>query len=108
MATQEISSEKFQLLSATYHSPTNEPFTHAQRLPAPSSTKPTDRTKYLSALRKATAEMQEAINRELTARMEEDNDKAGENGAANEAKSKGVDEAKEEDNYGEEAVEDGD
>ncbi len=52
--------------------------------------------------------MQEAINRELTARMEEDNDKAGENGAANEAKSKGVDEAKEEDNYGEEAVEDGD
>ncbi len=108
MATQEISSQKFQLLSATYNSPTNEPFIQAQKLPAPPSTKPADRTNYLSALRKATAKMQESINKELTARMEEDNSKARENGVANGAKSKGVDEAKEEDNYGEEVVEDED
>jgi hypothetical protein len=93
--------QKFQTLSATYKSPINEPFVHSHKIPAPLSSKTTDRTTYLAALRKATAELQESINTDLTARMEEDKAReATTNGAK-----KGVDEAKEEDNYGEEVVE---
>ena len=47
--------------------------------------------------------MQEVINKELTARMEEDNARAAE-GLNGKAKVKGVDENKEEENYGEEVV----
>ena len=95
-----------QVLSATYASPTNMPFTHAEKIPTPPSDKPTDRTAYLSSLRKATAVMQEQINKELTARMEEDKAKEAEglNGASK-ATAKGADESKEEDNYGEEVPE---
>lgn len=96
--------QTFQTLSATYKSPTNEPFVYSHKIPAPPSATTTDRTAYLAALRKAVAGLQESINTELTARMEED--KARE-GATNGAK-KGVDEAKEEDNYGEEVVEEDD
>ena len=95
--------QKYELLSATYQSPTNKSFTRTTQLPAPPTTNPTDRTSYLAALRKATAEMQETINKELTSRMEED--KAREAAATGITKSKVVDEAKEEDNYGEEVVE---
>lgn len=95
-----------QVLSATYASPSNAPFTRAEKIPAPPSDKPTDRTAYLSSLRKATAVMQAQINKELTARMEEDKAKEAEelNGVSK-AKAKGVDESKEEDNYGEEVPE---
>ncbi|KAG0646186.1 hypothetical protein D0Z07_8102 [Hyphodiscus hymeniophilus] len=97
-----------QLVSATYTSPTNQPFTHAQKLVIPPSDAPTDRTAYLSALRKATVTMQEQINKELTQRMEEDKarEAAGVNGTSKaKAKDKTVDESKEEDNYGEEVPE---
>jgi hypothetical protein len=95
-----------QLLLATYCSPSNAPFTHTTKIPTPPSEKPTDRTAYLGALRKATAVMQEQINKELTARMEEDKAKEAEglNGVSK-AKAKGIDESKEEDNYGEEVPE---
>jgi hypothetical protein len=92
---------KFQTLSATYTSPTNESFTHEHKIPTPPTSKTIDRIAYLAALREATTEMQEAINKDLTARMEED--KARE-GAINGVK-QGVDETKEEDNYGEEVAE---
>lgn len=50
--------------------------------------------------------MQEVVNKELTARMEEDNKKAADaQGKDGNAKVKGVDEKKEEENYGEEVVE---
>lgn len=93
-------------LSATYTSASNAPFTITQDLDAPPSgiTNPTvpDKTKYLTDLRQATAAMQEQINKELTQRMEED--KAAE--ATKSGKTtNGVDEAKEEENYGEEAQE---
>lgn len=98
-----------QMLSATYTSPTNQPFTHVQKLSAPPSDKSTDRTAYLGDLRKATAMMQELINKELTQRMEEDKAKEAEgvNGMSK-AKAKDVDETKEEDNYGEEVPEEED
>ena len=98
--------QQHQLLSAAYNSPASAPFTHTQKLAALQSDKPTDRTAYLGTLRRATAVMQEEINRELTARMEEDNAK-GAAGAdrASKAKVHGVDESKEEDNYGEEVPE---
>ena len=92
-----------QLLSATYTSPANQPFAHTQKLPTPPSDAPTDRTAYLGALRTAAVTMQEQINKELTQRMEED--KAQEAEGASKTKAKGVDEAKEEDNYGEEVPE---
>ncbi|ROW17028.1 hypothetical protein VPNG_01255 [Cytospora leucostoma] len=96
-------------LTASYRSPSNAPFTVAHELQAPPSgtTNPTvpDKTKYLNDLRKATASLQEQINKELTQRMEEDKaTEASKNGKA----PKGVDEAKEEENYGEEVPEEED
>lgn len=87
-----------QLLSATYHSPNNPSFTSTHELPPPATPKTTDRSAYLAALRKAATTMQEHINSELTARMDEDK-------ARGDAKSKAVDDAKEEDTYGEEVPE---
>ncbi|KAF9878489.1 Gon7 family protein [Colletotrichum karsti] len=85
--------------SATYTSPANEPFTHTEPIPAPPTSGVDDRTAYLNSLRKAIGTAQETINRELTARMEED--KAREAGGKNGASA--VDDALEEENYGEEA-----
>lgn len=97
--------------TATYTSPTNEPFVITHELPAPPSgtTNPTvpDKTEYLSSLREATAIMQDQINKELTQRMDED--KAREASTKNGGTTtKVVDDAKEEENYGEEAAEDED
>ncbi|OAQ99152.1 hypothetical protein LLEC1_02401 [Akanthomyces lecanii] len=62
-----------------------------------------DKTSYLAALRTAVADAQATINKELTARMEEDN-KARDASADAAA----VDDAKEEENYGEEVQEEED
>ncbi|GJC82208.1 Gon7 family protein [Colletotrichum tofieldiae] len=87
--------------SATYKSPTNEPFTFSESLPAPPTSGAGDKATYLNALRKSINTAQENINKELTARMEEDKVKeATRNGAAPKSV---VDEALEEENYGEEA-----
>lgn len=94
MATSDAAAVK--LFSATYKSPTSEPFLHTAELPAPASNAPIHRTAYLGALRAAVGEMQEKINKDLTSRMEDDKTRAA---------SAAVDEAKEEDNYGEEVVE---
>lgn len=98
-------------LTASYTSPTNPPFTLANTLHAPASgtVNPTvpDKTRYLSELRAATTAIQGQINRELTQRMDEDNSKAASSSAA--AKhGKSVDDAKEEENYGEEVQEEED
>jgi len=68
-------------------------------------TKTTDRITYLAALRKATAEMQETINKELTSRMEEDKAREAASNATSKVNRAKVDEAQEEDNYGEEVAE---
>ncbi|KAL1865143.1 hypothetical protein Daus18300_007269 [Diaporthe australafricana] len=91
-------------LTGTYSSPTNAPFTTTHELQAPPSgtANPTvpDKTKYLSDLRKAAAAMQDQVNKELTQRMEEDKAReAGKNGKP------AADDAKEEENYGEEVQE---
>ncbi|KAI1299915.1 hypothetical protein F5Y03DRAFT_243753 [Xylaria venustula] len=77
-----------------------------------------DKTTYLRALRTATTTLQDAINADLTSRMERDvanaasnsgSDSGSGSGSAKTAKAgKGgaVDEAAEEENYGEEVVED--
>lgn len=94
-----------QILSATYNSPTNASFTHTTWLPTPATTASEDRTTYLSTLKSAVAELQDKINTDLTTRMEEDIAReAAANGSLT-SMSKGVDENKEEDNYGEEVVE---
>lgn len=88
-------------LTATYNSPTSEPFTITHTLPAPASASVSDKSQYLSSLRQAVSATQDQINKELTSRMEEENSRSA-NGA------KAVDEAKEEENYGEEVVQEED
>lgn len=87
-------------LTATYSSPTNEPFVAAEDLQAPAAEALEDKTRYLRDLRKATLAAQEQINKELTQRMEEDKAKE-----AGKASKKEADEDKEEENYGEEVPE---
>ncbi len=91
-------------LTANYQSPTNEPFSHEEKLPAPETQSTSDRVTYLAALRKATVNLQERINKELTQRMEEDKVRESTN-AGNKKTNRVVDEGKEEQNYGEEVVE---
>lgn len=99
-------SQSTAIFSATYSSPTNETFTHTQTLIALQPTSSTkERTTYLGALRKGITEMQEKINKDLTARMEEDNLKSNSTAGAQKEGKAVVDEKKEEDNYGEEVVE---
>lgn len=86
-------------LTASYTSPTSAPFTLTETLPAPTTSSTADKTQYLAALRAAVTATQEKVNKELTARMEEDK--------ARDAKT-GIDEAKEEENYGEEVQEEED
>lgn len=111
MASNTTQDTKTMTLSATYTSPANAPFTITRELPAPPSgtANPTvtDKTAYLAALRAAVSSAQDEINKELTMRMEEDNSKArrealGDNDNNN-GKGAVVDDAVEEENYGEEA-----
>ncbi|KAM3501247.1 hypothetical protein MY10362_005706 [Beauveria mimosiformis] len=88
-------------LTASYTSPTNEAFAITTTLPSSSSSS-SSKTSHLGALRVAVADAQDTINKELTARMEED--KARDAGAAGAAEA-AVDDAKEEENYGEEVQE---
>ncbi|KAM5348574.1 hypothetical protein ACJ41O_008398 [Fusarium nematophilum] len=84
-------------LSASYSSSLSEPFTVSHSLPAISSSPSTgEKTSFLESLRASIADTQATINKELTARMEQD--KARDAAA----------EAKEEENYGEEVQEEED
>lgn len=105
--TSSAPADSHQIVSATYQSPSNAAFTFFEKIPTPATTLPKDKVAYLSALRKATAAMQEHINTELTARMEEDKARQPSTATSGKdtAKTVVVDEAKEEDNYGEEVVE---
>ncbi|OIW25829.1 Gon7 family protein [Coniochaeta ligniaria NRRL 30616] len=91
---------KQHVFSATYQSGTNEPFSFSQTFQAPDATDVEQKTSYLAGLRAAVVDTQEKVNKELTARMDEDKarDATGQ-------KIADVDEAKEEENYGEEVVE---
>ncbi|KAL2195900.1 Gon7 family-domain-containing protein [Corynascus similis CBS 632.67] len=94
-------------LSATYTSTTNEGFDVRLLLKAPAdSTTVETKAKYLSELRQSVISLQDRINRELTARMEEDKAREASNAAINGAKV--VDDEKEEENYGEEVQEEED
>ncbi|KAH6877293.1 hypothetical protein B0T10DRAFT_584370 [Thelonectria olida] len=92
------------LFTGTYSSPDNAPFEVTYTLVPPQTNPPiAEKTAYLGALREVVTEAQAQINKELTARMEEDK-------ARDAASSKNgvVDDAKEEENYGEEVQEDED
>lgn len=84
-------------LKAHYRSPSGtKTFTYSMTsIPTEPST--TDKTDHLSSLRSSTVKLQEEINVFLTAKMDEDKTQAA-------ADSLKVDEAKEEENYGEEVV----
>lgn len=84
-------------LGAAYTSPTaakNRTFS----TPLPPTA---DKTAYLSALRSSVVQLQTDVNAFLTQRMDEDKQASAANGAE-------VDDAKEEENYGEEVVDDED
>lgn len=99
-----MSQSKEKTLTAQYQSPANEPFTANSTIPAPPSDSLADKSAYLGALRQAISSTQDRINKELTARMEED--KARDTNAG--SGKKGVDDLKEEENYGEEVQEEED
>jgi hypothetical protein len=87
-------------LSAVYNAPSSEEKTFDQSLPICSDeSSPSERTAYLAALRTSITDAQDQINAFLTQKMEEDNKKSGVASA--------IDDAKAEENYGEEVV-DGD
>lgn len=88
-------------LTATYASPANEPFALAKAIPAPPTAALADKTQFLRAVRQAVDDAQALVNRGLTERMREDG--ARDAAAAAELD---VDEAKAEENYGEEEVSD--
>ncbi|KAL2160105.1 hypothetical protein VTH06DRAFT_1760 [Thermothelomyces fergusii] len=91
-------------LSATYTSSTNEGFDVRLPITSPADTTTVEaKAKYLSELRRSVTSLQDRINKELTARMEED--KAREASGAGGNGTKVVDDEKEEENYGEEVQE---
>lgn len=100
-------------ISATYQGPSNDNFVVAREItslvessqtPASETISLAAKTNFLKDLRASVAEVQEQVNKELTARMEAD--KAREAGTSVTANV--VNEADEEQNYGEEVVDDGD
>ncbi|ODA83910.1 hypothetical protein RJ55_02427 [Drechmeria coniospora] len=93
-----MAQEKPMVLVASYSSPANDAFETKRTIPTPPSDAVSDKTIYLEALRKAVAETQGQVNKELTARMEEDK-------ARDAAADNPVDDDKEEQNYGEEVQE---
>jgi EKC/KEOPS complex subunit GON7 len=86
-------------LNVTYNASTEEPQVFQHGLPDCSENPSTDqRTAYLAALRSSVTQVQAEVNIFLTKKMEEDNAKSG----------KGtVNDEKEEENYGEEVVDEG-
>lgn len=86
-------------LSATYSAPGSEEKSFDQPLPMyAEEPSPTERTAYLAALRTSITDAQDQINAFLTQKMKEDIAKAGAASAE--------DDAKAEENYGEEVVDD--
>ncbi|KAL2265356.1 hypothetical protein VTJ83DRAFT_6456 [Remersonia thermophila] len=101
-------------LSATYASATNDPFAFSTPISiSPAATGATAlerKTAFLSTLRKSVSALQADINRELTARMEEDKAREAAQAGGGKGAGKGavVDDEKEEENYGEEVVDEED
>ncbi|KAL2203645.1 Gon7-domain-containing protein [Sarocladium strictum] len=88
-------------LTGSYKSPDNASFSVNESLPTlPATASVNEKTKYLNSLREAITSAQDQINKELTQRMEDDKVRlaAGAPGAK-------IDDAKEEENYGEEVPE---
>ncbi|KAI9848968.1 MAG: hypothetical protein M1837_005857 [Sclerophora amabilis] len=95
-------------LTAIYTSATSSK-TFAHAVPTSGSTQPTpsEKTAQLASLRSSVTKLQDQINTFLTQKMEEDKSTTSGNGAGD-SRARGVDEGKEEENYGEEVVNDDD
>ncbi|CRK10851.1 hypothetical protein BN1723_009189, partial [Verticillium longisporum] len=92
-------------LSAQYSHPTDTPFTAEASTDGPSSTSTADKSAFLARLRDLVTTVQADVNTQLTQKMEEDKQRAADVGGSA-ANGKGAaDEAKEEENYGEELPE---
>jgi hypothetical protein len=94
-------------LSVYYNSSSNQHFSLTKTVGGPVDGTVESKSKFLGDLRQAVVSAQEHINTELTARMEEDKAREGSSAGTNGGKVS-VDEAKEEENYGEEVQEDDD
>ncbi|PHH84839.1 hypothetical protein CDD83_1297 [Cordyceps sp. RAO-2017] len=94
--------DKIYRLTAKYTSPFNQPFVVvANSISAPSSDGVAEKIRYLETLRQTVDDAQAQINKDLTERMEKDKLRDATAGRGS-AKLDGVDEEKEEANYGEE------
>lgn len=89
-------------LTASYKSPDNPSFGVNEPLPTLPATAASvdEKTKYLNSLREAITSAQDQINTELTQRMEDDKARLAAGAPGNK-----IDDAKEEENYGEEVPE---
>ncbi|KAK0708976.1 hypothetical protein B0T26DRAFT_653071 [Lasiosphaeria miniovina] len=97
-------------LTAVYTSKgNNEPFSTTQAFAPPADGIIESRTSYLRSVRIAVVGLQEQVNQELTARMEEDNSSSGNSSSGSLKTAKfAVDDVEEEENYGEEVQEEDD
>ncbi|KAM0335203.1 hypothetical protein ACHAQA_000245 [Verticillium albo-atrum] len=91
-------------LSAQYSHPTDTLFTAKASTAAPSSTSTAEKSAYLARLRDLVTTVQADVNTHLTQKMEEDKQRAAAEGTAPRGKN-AADDAKEEENYGEELPE---
>jgi len=90
----------YQKLTADYNAPSSESRSFSHSLPLCSSTPSTEgRRAYLSALHASIGKLQDEVNSFLTQKMEDDRKTATDGRGI-------MDEVKEEQNYGEEAIDD--
>ena len=89
---------KLQLLTAEYEGPRDKRQMRHEIGVIPPNISMVERVKYLTVLRSAVVALQEETNKFLTQKMEEDNASSGQ--------IQNSDDAKEEENYGEEVVDD--
>jgi len=103
--TTEATTQQFQVLEAIYHSPTTTTtsWTLREQIPIPPTATTPDNSTYLRDLREKLSGMQQQINEKLTLQMEED--KARQESTISNGTKRKIDEANEEDNYGEEVPE---
>ncbi|EXJ65736.1 uncharacterized protein A1O5_11264 [Cladophialophora psammophila CBS 110553] len=105
----DVSDHPHAVLTATYDSPSDskifEYTISAPQIKQDESLDIAAKTKYVSGLRASSRKLQEDINKFLTAKMEEDKERVGQEGQNGTLKQKRKDELAEE-NYGEEDEED--
>jgi hypothetical protein len=105
MAVLEDGTLSAKTFKAAYASPSSDSFTITKPLVPPKSCSVDEKSRYLQDLRSAAASVQDQVNKELTQRMEEDKAReTASTGTSATRHKRAADDAREEENYGEEVV----